>query len=126
MELANLSCHYPESGHTPKTLKVISVDWFEAFGRLNDFQFKELVKEAKMKCGFFPKIADISESAKVLANKKPGDEFLFCGFCEGSILDCDEMKSNEQMACNSFTYHAASPLGLKRLERERGAMFCRS
>lgn len=119
MELANLSCHYPESGHTPKTLGVISKDWLEAFGKLNEYQFKELIKEAKWKCKFFPKISDLSEAAKIMENKKPGDEYLLCGYCVGSITDCREMEKPEQEACDSFSYHAGSPYGKRRLESLR-------
>ena len=122
IELAALSCHYPESGHTPKTLGVISKDWFEAFQELNEYQFKELIKEAKRKCRFFPKISDLSGEAEILKSKKAGDEYLFCGYCEGTITDCRETKGNEQKACKDFSYHATSPYGRRRLEGLKNEM----
>ncbi|MCK5602607.1 hypothetical protein KAR91_12075 [Candidatus Pacearchaeota archaeon] len=120
--MATLNCHYPESKHTPNTLNIISADWFEAFASLSEYQFKELMKLAKKKCKFsFPKIADLGEEAEYLANKTINNEFLFCGFCVGSIAGCKKMYGEHQAACDEHSYHGGSPLGLKRLKEKRSS-----
>lgn len=59
--LIRLNAHYPESGHTAKTIKIVAEDWYEDLQskHISDERLIALVKEARRENIFFPKIADI-------------------------------------------------------------------
>lgn len=61
--LAKLCSHYPEAGHNGDSLRQISADYFEDLtdDRTSSEEFAEVVKLARRRCKFFPKIADIIE-----------------------------------------------------------------
>jgi hypothetical protein len=58
--LTRVSAHFPNSGHTKQTLKIVAEDWFYTFNkRLTDRAFIEAVTVARRKCKFFPTEMDI-------------------------------------------------------------------
>jgi hypothetical protein len=58
--LTRTAAHYPNSGHTEKTLMIVAEDWFHTFReRLTDRAFIEAVTSARRKCKFFPTETDI-------------------------------------------------------------------
>jgi hypothetical protein len=59
-----LACHFPNSGHTTKTMKVVTVDWFREFNRIPDQGFVQVVDEALRVIHYFPVIADLWDAAK--------------------------------------------------------------
>lgn len=95
--LTRTAAHFPNSGHTAKTLKIVAEDWFYSFsGKTTDRAFIEAITVARRKSKFFPSEADVfevlgvnpSHDCKVCqyykggncANlKKPGFEAKFCG-----------------------------------------------
>ena len=66
--LIRLNAHYPESGHTAKTIKIVAEDWYEDLQvkHISDERFIALAKEARRENTFFPKIADILKLDAVL------------------------------------------------------------
>lgn len=64
--MTRLSCHFPKSGHTNDTLRVVAEDWYGEFsGRVSDEKFKEAVKAVKRTCKFFPVIADLVREGEI-------------------------------------------------------------
>ncbi len=63
MALVRLYSHYPESGHDLDGLQQIAADYFEDLtdDRTSQEEFLQVVKLARRRCKFFPKIADIIE-----------------------------------------------------------------
>jgi len=59
--LMRLVSHYPEAGHTGATLRVIASDYFEDLteDRTSQEEFLQVVKLARRRCSFFPKVSDI-------------------------------------------------------------------
>ncbi len=66
IQLTRLACHFPNSGHTTNSLKVVAEDWYEEFKWLSDSRFIETMKKVKRKSRFFPVIADISDAEKAM------------------------------------------------------------
>lgn len=60
----------------------------------------------------------MKKDTKHFENKKTNQEFMICGFCVGSITDCDKMFGEHQAACDEHSYHGGSPLGQKRLKEK--------
>ncbi len=53
--LIRLSYHYPNSGHTKETLKIVAEDWFHTFkGKVTDRAFVEAVNFARRKGKGYP------------------------------------------------------------------------
>lgn len=65
-ELIRLSAHYPETGHRPETLKIISNDYYEVFSYLTNENFIDLARWARLNCKYFPKIVDLQRGLNYL------------------------------------------------------------
>lgn len=61
--IAGLVYHYPEAGHNGATLRGICEDYFEDFteDRTSAEEFTQIVKLARKRCKFFPKVSDLME-----------------------------------------------------------------
>lgn len=66
-----LISHYPEAAHTGATLRAISTDYFEDLteDRTSQEEFLQVVKLARRRCKFFPKVSDIIELRNELRNE---------------------------------------------------------
>jgi hypothetical protein len=64
--LTRTAAHYPNSGHTPKTLKIVAEDWFHSFdGKLTDRSFIEAISIVRRKSNFFPTESEIFEAVGI-------------------------------------------------------------
>ena len=58
--LTRTAAHYPNSGHTAQTLKIVAEDWFYTFnGKMTDRAFIEAITIARRQGKFFPSEADV-------------------------------------------------------------------
>ncbi len=91
--LTRTASHYPNSGHTLKTLSVVSEDWYETFrDRLTDRAFIEAITKARRLSNFFPTEKDVFAAA--------GEGLIpECNKCDYfTRKSCDGGKAN----CGSF------------------------
>ncbi len=81
--LTRTAAHYPNSGHTPKTLKIVAEDWYYTFkGQLTDRGFIEAITKARRLGKFFPTEADIFAASGLNSSKVCKDcEYYNHGKC---------------------------------------------
>lgn len=94
-----MSAHFPNSGHTTKTLATVTEDWFETFhGKVTDRAFIEAVTIARRKSkGFFPSENDVFE----VIGLNPEHDCTKCSYRKrGTCLE-------DKQGCKSFTPVAA-------------------
>jgi len=59
VQLGRLACHYPNSGHTEDSLKVVAEDWYDEFKGISDRHFINIIKQVRRSARFFPVVADL-------------------------------------------------------------------
>lgn len=57
-----MSAHYPNSGHSLKTVKIIADDWFRNFGEVPEAIFVNLIDDIIDTKKFFPVIGDVKDA----------------------------------------------------------------
>ena len=64
--LAQLLPHFPEAGHNTATLRALSADWLDLLGGedVSQAEFVAAIRQVKLKCKFFPKVADMMEAVR--------------------------------------------------------------
>ena len=97
--LTRTAAHYPNSGHTRDTLKIVAEDWFHTFnGKLTDRAFVEGITLARRSSKFFPTEAEIFKSVNV----DPEHECKVCSyFNDGNCANIKKAGFNTQL-CTSF------------------------
>ena len=71
--LAQLLPHFPEAGHNAVTLRALSADWLDLLSGedVSKTEFVAAIRRAKMKCKFFPKVADLMEAVQHMREHPP-------------------------------------------------------
>ena len=108
--VTRLAAHYPSSGHTAQTLKVVAEDWYATFkDRLSNSAFIAVVTAARRKCKFFPTEKDLLEIR---------DRMNLCGTCriyhEPPYLRkppfCWEKRNEDLEDCRYYQPHQGASL----------------
>ena len=94
-QLGRLACHFPNSGHTKESMKVVAVDWFKEFEAIPDSGFVRVIDEVLREVRYFPVIADIWN-----ATKKSG----LCDRCDYKVHCSADKKRKKDFGkdCDSF------------------------
>jgi len=101
-QLGRLACHYPNSGHTSETIRVIAADWYNEFKNVPDEGFVAIIDKTIRTARFFPAIADLIANMETV------------GFCDNCIYRklCDaEKKCRLKHGQNCDAYIKGAPQG---------------
>lgn len=71
--LVQLLPHYPEAGHNGKSISILADDWFDLLSEedVSSTEFAAALRQAKKRCRFFPKLADLMENIREIRANPP-------------------------------------------------------
>lgn len=95
--LIGLNAHYPDSGHTLKSLRLIAEDWVEDFASFTTEKFIFSVKYARRHCGFFPKTSDIFRASEAFVEPRQSTDVRMIGECPTYKSKVDIEKNKKKL-----------------------------
>lgn len=95
--VTRLSCHYPNSGMSPKAMDIVAEDWCADFNaaRITPEKFARMVILSRRRSKFFPSLADMLEFSREISEVDRRAKDLLFSLPEPELTDAQKEKDRE-------------------------------